>query len=266
MLNSVACSYVRPFAVRSQRLAMASDINLQTFSLPHKLSQGLASVLDEWESAGKARRLWAHDASVWTSDDEAKWLGWLDIVSEQRQQTAQFKEFADEVKRSGFSSALLLGMGGSSLCPEVLRLSFGHIAGFPDLHVLDSTDPAQIKTFENKIDLSHTLFFVSSKSGATLEPNIFKQYFFERVKQKIGEQEAASRFIAITDPGSKLHQTAEHDEFRRIFFGDPSIGGRYSALSDFCIAPAASLGLGVSKFLGSTDRKGWGGGAEGGPS
>ena len=143
-----------------------------------------------------------------------------------------------------------LGMGGSSLCPEVLRKTFGKIEGFPELHVLDSTDPAQIKSIENKIDLTRTLFFVSSKSGTTLEPNIFKQYFFERVRQTVGDK-AGERFVAITDPGSKLRQAAEHDQFRKIFLGDPTIGGRYSALSDFGLAPAAAMGVNVTAVPGS---------------
>jgi glucose-6-phosphate isomerase len=233
---------------------MTSDINLQTYSLPQTLSQEVESVLVDWQSAGKTRKLWALDASLWTGGDEAKWLGWLDINNRQREQIAAFAEFAREIKSSGFSDALLLGMGGSSLCPEVLRRSFGKVDGFPDFHVLDSTDPAQIKSFESKIDLNKTVFFVSSKSGSTLEPNIFKQYFFERLEQTLGEQEAARRFVAITDPGSKLQQAAEHDGFRRIFFGDPSIGGRYSALSNFGMAPAAAMGLDVTKLLDRTQR------------
>ncbi|HEX3120287.1 MAG TPA: bifunctional transaldolase/phosoglucose isomerase, partial [Candidatus Acidoferrum sp.] len=119
--------------------------------------------------------------------------------------------------------------------------------------VLDSTDPAQVKAFENKVDLANTLFIVSSKSGSTLEPNIFKQYFFERVKQTIGAEKAGSRFIAITDPGSKMQQVAEADHFRYIFHGLPSIGGRYSALSNFGMVPAAAMGLDVAKFLDRTE-------------
>jgi glucose-6-phosphate isomerase len=156
------------------------------------------------------------------------------------------------VKRTGFKHALLLGMGGSSLCPEVLAMTFGKIKGFPELHVLDSTDPAQIKATEKKVDLKKTLCIVSSKSGTTLEPNIYKQYFFERVKEKVGAKEAGSRFIAITDPGSKLEQVAKSDNFRKTYFGVPSIGGRYSALSNFGMVPAAIMGLDVAKFLQNT--------------
>ena len=140
-------------------------------------------------------------------------------------------------------------MGGSSLCPEVLRKSFGKIDGFPDFHVLDSTDPAQIGAIENQIDLAKTLFFVSSKSGTTLEPNIFKQYFYARAKETVGADQAGSHFIAITDPGSKLREEAARENFRKIFLGVPSIGGRYSALSDFGLAPAAAMGIDVSRFL-----------------
>jgi transaldolase/glucose-6-phosphate isomerase len=145
-----------------------------------------------------------------------------------------------------------LGMGGSSLCPEVMCKSFGKIAGFPEFHVLDSTDPAQVKSFENEIDLGNALFFVSSKSGTTLEPSIFKQYFFERVRQVDDKDEVGSCFIAITDPGSKLRQEAERDRFRKIFLGVRSIGGRYSALSDFGLAPAAAMGVDVARFLDRT--------------
>ena len=163
------------------------------------------------------------------------------------------RRLAEEVKREGFTDILLLGMGGSSLCPEVLDKTFGRIAGFPQLHVLDSTDPAQIKAFESQVNLAKTLFVVSSKSGTTLEPNIYKQYFFERVKQVVGAEKAGSHFIAITDPGSKMQQVAEADRFRHIFYGDPSIGGRYSALSNFGIVPAALMGLDTTKFLDRTE-------------
>src|SRR5882672_1987914 len=143
---------------------MRSEINLQTFSLPRDLSQAVKATLDDWQAAGKVRRLWARDASLWTNSDEDKWLGWLDIVSEQQRNVRRFTNFAAEVKDARFSHVLLLGMGGSSLCPEVMRKSFGKRDQFPELHVLDSTDPAQVKTIETKVDLAKTLFFVSSKS------------------------------------------------------------------------------------------------------
>jgi transaldolase/glucose-6-phosphate isomerase len=231
---------------------MAAGINPQSFSLPSELKDAVSAALAEWAASDKVSRLWARDASLWTGNDEAKWLGWLSIVGEQKKTAARFVKFAEEVQVAGFSHALLLGMGGSSLCPEVFRKTFGKIERFPELHVLDSTDPAQIKAVEDKIDLSNTLFFVSSKSGTTLEPNIFKQYFFERVRQTVGDK-AGDRFVAITDPGSKLRQAAENDQFRKIFLGSPGIGGRYSALSDFGLAPAAALGVNVPQFLDRTN-------------
>ena len=231
---------------------MASDINLQTFSLPHHLSAAVDKTLDEWNAGSKVKRLWARDPSVWTNSEEDKWLGWLDIVNEQQRSIRRLANFAEEVRDAKFSHVLLLGMGGSSLCPEVIRKSFGKIDGFPELQVLDSTDPAQIRSFENKIDLANTLFIVSSKSGTTLEPNIFKQYFFERARQAVGDDEVGKRFVAITDPGSKLRQAAENDRFRKIFLGVPTIGGRYSALSDFGMAPAAAMGVDVTKLLDRT--------------
>jgi transaldolase / glucose-6-phosphate isomerase len=233
---------------------MTSDINLQTFSLPDDLSIAVKATLDDWQAAGRVRQLWAGDPSVWTNSGEDKWLGWLDIVAEQLRNVRRFTNFAAEVNDAKFSHVLLMGMGGSSLCPEVMRESFGKLPGFPELHVLDSTDPAQIKTLENKIDLANTLFIVSSKSGTTLEPNIFKQYFFERARQVVGNDEVGKRFVAITDPGSKLRQAAEGDRFRKIFLGAPGIGGRYSALSDFGMAPAAAIGVDIPKFLDLTSR------------
>ena len=235
------------------RDAKPAKINRLTYKLPENLASAVHATLEEWREHDKVRRLWACDASLWTNTDEGQWLGWLSITDDQVAHMQRLTSIAEEVKQAGFSHTLLLGMGGSSLCPEVLRMTFGKRAGYPELHVLDSTDPMQIKTIENKIDLANTLFIVSSKSGSTLEPNIFKQYFFERVKQTVGEQEVGSRFIAITDPGSKMQQVAEGDHFRHVFFGLPSIGGRYSALSDFGLVPAAIMGVDVPMFLDRTE-------------
>jgi transaldolase / glucose-6-phosphate isomerase len=218
-------------------------------SLPESLAAEVKTAIGEWQSGGKMQRFWQRDATLWTGDDEAKWLGWLDITEEQIAHPVELRNLAKEVWSAGFKDVLLLGMGGSSLGPEVLRMTFGKIAGYPDVHVLDSTDPAQVKAFENKVDIARTLFIVSSKSGSTLEPNIFKQYFFERVKQAVGADKAGSHFIAITDPGSKMQQVAEGDRFRHIFFGRASIGGRYSALSHFGMVPAAVMGVDIKKFL-----------------
>ena len=230
--------------------------NDQTYSLPAALNTQVEAAIEDWKMAGKVRRLWARDASLWTNSDESSWFGWLGITEDQLAHKEVFENLAAEIKKEGFKHALLLGMGGSSLCPEVLKMTFGKAAGFPEMFVLDSTDPAQVKTFENKVDLAKTIFIVSSKSGSTLEPNIFKQYFLERVKQAVGADKAGSRFIAVTDPGSKFEQVAESDGFRHIYHGLPSIGGRYSALSNFGMIPAAVMGVDAPKFLDRADTKG----------
>ena len=229
------------------------SVNKQTYKLPGSLAGPVVASLEDWKKNNKVARLWQKDASLWSGTDENNWLGWLAITEEQLAHIEALKQIAVNVKKAGFKHALLLGMGGSSLCPEVLRLTFGKIKGFPELHVLDSTDPAQIRAIEAKVNLKSTICIVSSKSGSTLEPNIYKQYFFERVKAKVGEKEVGNRFIAITDPGSKMQQVAEGDKFRKIFMGVPSIGGRYSAISNFGMVPAAVMGVGVAKFLKNTE-------------
>ena len=228
------------------------SVNRLGYKLPKELRAAVQASLDDWKRNNKVARLWQKDASLWSNTDEGNWLGWLTIAEEQFANLEAFKQFGAEVKKAKFKHVLLLGMGGSSLCPEVLRMTYGKIAGFPELHVLDSTDPVQIKALEKKLDLKRTLCIVSSKSGSTLEPNIFKQYFFERVKKAVGEKLVGSRFVAVTDPGSKMQQVAEADKFWRIFAGVPSIGGRYSALSSFGLVPAAAMGLDLSKFLKNT--------------
>ena len=225
--------------------------NPRTWTLPADLEGAVSATLREWSEQGNVERLWARDASLWTGADEASWLGWLGIVDEQAGRTSELRRIAEDVRQAGFTHVLLLGMGGSSLCPEVLRMTFGALPGWPELSVLDSTDPAQVRACEARVDLGRALFVVSSKSGTTLEPNIFKQHFFERVRQAIGPGQAGDRFIAITDPGSKLEQAARADGFRHVCFGLPSIGGRYSALSDFGMVPAALMGLDVARLLGA---------------
>jgi transaldolase / glucose-6-phosphate isomerase len=228
------------------------SVNRLAYKLPKELNAAVAASLEDWKNNNKVARLWQKDASLWSNTDEANWLGWLSITEEQLANLETLKNLVAEVKKVKFKHALLLGMGGSSLCPEVLRMTFGKVAGFPEMHVLDSTDPVQIKAIEKKLDLKKTLCIVSSKSGSTLEPNIFKQYFFERVKKAVGEKLVGSRFIAVSDPGSKMQQVAEADKFWKIFAGVPSIGGRYSALSNFGMVPAAAMGLDLGKFLKST--------------
>jgi transaldolase/glucose-6-phosphate isomerase len=238
---------------KQSKEAGAGKINRLTYTLPVPLAAAVNDSLAEWRAQGKVRRLWGRDGSLWTGKDEAHWLGWLGVTNDQLAHIERFTYLADLARDAGFSHVLLLGMGGSSLGPEVVKMTFGKITGFPELHVLDSTDPAQVKTFENKVDLKNTLFIVSSKSGSTLEPSIFKQYFFDRLSQVVGVQGAGRRFVAITDPGSKLQQLAESDGFRHVFFGWPEIGGRYSVLSDFGLVPAALMGVDVAKLLDRTE-------------
>ncbi len=228
-------------------------INRQSFKLADDLAAEVKASLEDWKATDKVHRLWRGDATLWSTTDESQWVGWLGITDDQLAHIPHLKSIAEEVKAAGYQHALLLGMGGSSLCPEVMRMTFGKVPGFPEMHVLDSTDPAQILATEKKVDLANTVFIVSSKSGGTLEPNIFKQYFFERAKETVGAEEASKRFIAITDPGSKMQHVAESDHFSHIFYGLPTIGGRYSALSDFGMVPAAVMGVDVPRFLNSTE-------------
>ncbi|MBZ5721284.1 MAG: bifunctional transaldolase/phosoglucose isomerase [Acidobacteriia bacterium] len=238
---------------KSSKPGISPKVSRQQCMLPDTLAAAVKTGINDWRAGGKVRRLWQQDASLWTGADESAWLGWLGITEDQIAHSQDLQRVAEDAKKGGFDHVLLLGMGGSSLCPEVFSLTFGTIAGFPRLHVLDSTDPAQIKAIENQLDLAKTLFVVSSKSGSTLEPNIFKQYFFERARQTVGADKVGSRFIAITDPGSKMQRVAEADHFRYIFHGVPSIGGRYSALSNFGMVPAALMGMDTRKFLDRTE-------------
>jgi len=238
---------------KKRQVIKMAIVTRQSYQLPETLSSGLKTAIQDWRNNSKVRRLWARDASLWTNTDEANWLGWLGVTEDQLAHIQHLTGIAAEVQQQGYTQALLLGMGGSSLCPEVLKMTFGKISGFPELHVLDSTDPAQVQAFERKVDFKKTVFIVSSKSGTTLEPNIFKQYFFERARQVLGPQEAPQHFIAITDPRSKMERVAGCDGFPHIFFGLPSIGGRYSALSDFGMVPAAVMGLDVRKLLDRAD-------------
>ncbi|MEJ0070565.1 MAG: hypothetical protein WDO24_19745 [Pseudomonadota bacterium] len=208
--------------------------------------------MELWRSTGRIRQLWAGDASLWTGTDESKWIGWLNIVEQELTDIAALQGFAERVKASGFTDIVLLGMGGSSLGPEVLGTIFGRQSGGPRFHMLDSTDPAQIDAIEQAIDLAKTLFIVSSKSGSTLEPNIFLDYFHARVGATRGADKAGEQFVAVTDPGSSLERSAKQLNFAEIFLGMPAIGGRYSVLSKFGLVPAAAMGLDVGRLLETT--------------
>jgi len=201
-------------------------------------------------------RIWKKDAALWKSDEShrkviANALGWLTVVDSMQKDAAELKAFADEVRRE-FDYAVILGMGGSSLCSEVLRGAFGRSVGYPELLVLDTTVPAAVRSLERRIDPKRTLFIVASKSGTTTEPLMFQRFFFSKVKEVRGER-AGENFIAITDPGTQLQKDAERDKFRRVFVNPPDIGGRYSALSYFGLVPAALMGVDVAALLERAD-------------
>ncbi|MGC8513624.1 MAG: bifunctional transaldolase/phosoglucose isomerase [Acidimicrobiales bacterium] len=223
-------------------------------SLPRELADQVDGVIDEWRSTGKVARMWAHDATVWTGKGEDAWLGWLGVALDQAAHGHRFEALAQEMREARFADAVVLGMGGSSLCPDLLAHTFPPVTGLPRLLVLDSTDPEQVKAMEEQVDVAHTVFFVSSKSGTTLEPNIFAAYFYDRMIKAVGAEAAGSHFIAITDPGSPLQALAEQQGYRAVFFGVPSIGGRYSALSDFGMVPGAACGVDVGRLFSSAEK------------
>ena len=228
--------------------------NPQSFSLSGTATSNFEDTFNDWLVNGKIHRLWARDASLWGMGNEAQWLGWLDIVDEQISNLGHLRDLAEDVGKAGFRDAIVLGMGGSSLCSVVFSLTFNSQSGFPRLHVLDSTDPAQLRTLERKIDYSATLFILASKSGSTLELDTLQRYFFDRILETVGAEQAPSHFIAITDPDSKLEHVALDQGFRHIFHGVRSIGGRYSALSNFGMVPATIMGVDVLRFLQNSNQ------------
>jgi transaldolase/glucose-6-phosphate isomerase len=237
---------------KKRQMVLGNKLNTMSCKLPADIDTAFKAAVEDWRKNGKVRRLWTGDASLWTEADEANWVGWLNIVSDQLKEVAHHDELAADVKNAKFKDMLLLGMGGSSLGPEVFAETFGSKPGFPKLHVLDSTDPAQVKRFEEAVDLKSCLFLVSSKSGSTLEPNIFKAYFYDKAKQAVGEAEAPKRFMAVTDPGSTVEKMSREAGFRHVFHGLKSIGGRYSVLSNFGMVPATCIGIPPKQFFDTT--------------
>ena len=233
------------------------QLRQQTYALG-ALDKSVQTKLKELRQTDFVRRLWAKDPTLWHTDPDHQKiirnaLGWLHITEQQVHRLPRIKSLAESVRAAGFKHALLLGMGGSSLCPEVFRMTFGIVPGYPELHVLDSTVPAQVRSFEKRVDLAKTLCIVASKSGTTTEPLVFYRYFFERIRKVKGEK-AGENFIAITDPGSLLEKLAQESRFRDILPGVPDIGGRYSALSNFGIVPAAIMGVNVEHLLDRAER------------
>jgi glucose-6-phosphate isomerase len=211
------------------------------------------SALETLRANQTVARIWQKDASVWSSEPEhgkiiANSLGWLTVPGQVLQRVAELQSFAQEIRSAGFTHAVVLGMGGSSLCPEVLRQSFGPQPGYPALLVLDSTVPAAVAHIEAQVELENTLFIVASKSGSTIEPQMFQRYFYERVKQLKGGR-VGENFVAVTDPGTLLENQAKEEGFRKTFVNWPDIGGRYSALSFFGMVPFAVMGGDVAELL-----------------
>ncbi|HMQ02572.1 MAG TPA: bifunctional transaldolase/phosoglucose isomerase [Pyrinomonadaceae bacterium] len=223
--------------------------NLMTHLLPEKLKQSYRAEIQKSLDRKLIPRIWENDATVWTGTDEAKWLGWLTVVAEEMENLQVYRKLHSDIEAAGFTHTLLMGMGGSSLCPEVLAATFG----IENFHIIDSTVPAQVISVESKLDLAGTLFIVASKSGSTLEPNCFYKYFFDRAGKASVDGNAGGRFIAITDPGSKMEQTARERGFRELVYGKPEIGGRFSALSAFGLTAAGAMGLDVERLLRSAD-------------
>ncbi len=209
------------------------------------------AALQELRSKRVLARIWEHDFTVWDAkpDEITNRLGWLHSPEQMPAAISGLKALTEELRAEGYTHALLLGMGGSSLAPEMFRKAFGVREGYLDLAVLDSTDAGAVSAWADRLDPARTLFIVSTKSGGTVETFSFFKYFYNRVLTSLGRQQAGRHFIAITDPGSKLVETAEEYGFRATFINDPNIGGRYSALSYFGLVPAALLGVNLDLLL-----------------
>lgn len=225
-----------------------NEVAFQPGPLADRVNKGLAIARDE----NVFERILRKDASLWKSDPESvsvinNSLGWLTVADEMIGVANELIAFADSIRSRGFRHVMVCGMGGSSLCPEVLARTFGRQDGFPELLVLDSTDPDVIDAFASRIDVQRCLFVIASKSGSTTEPNVFYKYWYDQVSKRL--ENPGENFIAITDPGSPLVETATELKFHRIFLNQPDIGGRYSALSYFGMVPAALMGLDIRKLL-----------------
>lgn len=200
-------------------------------------------------------RIWRRDHTVWKPDPReiADRLGWLAVTDQMRSQVAPLKALGEEAREAGYRYVVLLGMGGSSLGPEVLRQTFGSAQGYPQMSVLDSVVPDWVSTVTSAIDPARTLFLFASKSGGTVEPNALYRHFRALVEKAVGQREAGQRFIAITDPGTSLERLGREQGFRRVFLNPPDIGGRYSVLSLFGLVPAALMGIDLEKLLDRAD-------------
>ncbi len=223
-----------------------------------RYQEGVEKSLQFLDQQKFSKKLWAKDPSLWTKDPETQRkirdrLGWLTVTETMVEKVSELVVFAQSMKDAGFTHGVLLGMGGSSLCPEVCREIYGVAEGALDLMVLDSTDPATILGVEASLNLKKTLFIVASKSGTTQEVQALYGYFYEKMKT-IDPTRTGQHFVAITDPGTLLERLAQEQGFRRIFLNPPDIGGRYSALSYFGLVPAALIGMDLEAFLDRAER------------
>lgn len=223
---------------------------------------GLNSALTELQEIKAARRIWNRDGTLWQSAPEAvaeiqDRLGWLDLPDSMLVDVPRLQALALEMRAAGMTHVVLLGMGGSSLAPEVMQHILGVLPGYLELTILDSTDPSQIAHLSNRIPLSQTLFLVSSKSGTTSETAALFDYFSEAIREKVDPREWARYFIAITDPETKLADMAQKSRFRNLYLNPPDIGGRYSALSLFGLVPAALIGQNLDNLLQSARAMAW---------
>ncbi len=245
-------------SIASKRALLNSGMLERISSNPGAHAEAVQATIKRSESEQWISRIWKKDAALWKSDPEHQQiiknsLGWVKVPEQLAQAVDDLAAFSARIRNQGFKHVVLLGMGGSSLGPEVFRRTFGKQPGFPELHVLDSTDPATVSALEARVDPAQTLFIVASKSGTTTEPLMFYKYFFNRVRELKGER-AGDNFVAITDPGTLMEKMATDDKFCRIFLNPADIGGRYSALSFFGMVPAALQGIEVKTLLDRAER------------
>ena len=244
-------------SIEAKRDALLSGINERMSASLGKYADAVSAAIREAEKGDVMRRVWRKDAALWKSEEEHQKtiknsLGWLNVADQMIGVEDDLVAFADRLKGKGYTHVVLNGMGGSSLAPEVLRRTFGRQEGYPELLVLDSTDPDTVADFREKVDPAKTLFVVSSKSGTTTEPLTFYRYWYDQVGQQ--KENPGENFLAVTDPGTKMEQDATRDKFKRVFLNPSDIGGRYSALSYFGMVPAALMGLDIRKLLDRAER------------
>lgn len=238
---------------RKREATLGRALNRQVYSLPSGLYSEVQAGLIHWQSSGRVRQLWEKDATLWTGRDEDKWLGWLGMPEEQEMDALFFNKLSVDIQKADISAVVLLCTGASALCLEAIRHLCEGAENCIDLYVLDSIDPQQISGLKEKIDIAQTLFIESCKHGDAWETSLLKEYFFDQLEQAI-DYEASSRFVAITDPGSKLQRAAQQEGFRRLFLSSPNISDRYAALSTTGMVPAAYMGLDVASFTNAAER------------